>query len=305
MRSLGTGEMSRATGLSVKALRLYDANGLLTPAEVDPATGYRRYAPEQVARGRSIAALRRLDVPLAVVGSLLDGPPAELRSRLLAWWAQERAGFALRTQTVEFAAAVVDTVRPADAPSAVPDRAVRIEARPAQAVATITRSLRQHELVPSALSDVVAIRETLDAEGATALSEHWLLFHEPVGFELAGRVETCVPYEGSARPHGQVVLREEPAARFAVVDVTVRELEYPALLRFYDAVRAVAGSPRGTAAAGAPREWYGDAWPDDPDAIAAQIAMPLAAADAVRAEHSGSVAAGVESAPGADSRVVP
>lgn len=37
--------MSRASGLSLKALRLYDANGLLVPARVDPATGYRSYGP--------------------------------------------------------------------------------------------------------------------------------------------------------------------------------------------------------------------------------------------------------------------
>lgn len=41
---LSSGEMSRASGLSAKALRLYHANGLLVPARVDEATGYRGYA---------------------------------------------------------------------------------------------------------------------------------------------------------------------------------------------------------------------------------------------------------------------
>jgi len=31
------------TRLSVKALRLYDENGLLPPAHVDPSSGYRYY----------------------------------------------------------------------------------------------------------------------------------------------------------------------------------------------------------------------------------------------------------------------
>jgi len=35
------GRFSKMTRLSVKALRLYDENGLLPPAHVDPSSGYR------------------------------------------------------------------------------------------------------------------------------------------------------------------------------------------------------------------------------------------------------------------------
>jgi DNA-binding transcriptional MerR regulator len=41
------GQFSRATHLSVKALRHYDDLGLLVPAAVDPASGYRRYQAAQ------------------------------------------------------------------------------------------------------------------------------------------------------------------------------------------------------------------------------------------------------------------
>jgi DNA-binding transcriptional MerR regulator len=39
MRSIG--EMARASGLTVSALRFYDGAGVLVPAFVDPETGYR------------------------------------------------------------------------------------------------------------------------------------------------------------------------------------------------------------------------------------------------------------------------
>jgi hypothetical protein len=39
------GEFSKRSRLSAKALRLYDELGLLLPAEVDPSSGYRLYAP--------------------------------------------------------------------------------------------------------------------------------------------------------------------------------------------------------------------------------------------------------------------
>ncbi|MEU8814466.1 MerR family transcriptional regulator [Actinoplanes sp. NPDC048796] len=62
MRSIG--EVARASGLSISALRYYDGAGVLVPAEVDPATGYRRYAAEQVRAARLIAGLRRVGLPV-------------------------------------------------------------------------------------------------------------------------------------------------------------------------------------------------------------------------------------------------
>ncbi|WP_343450968.1 DNA polymerase III subunit beta family protein [Micromonospora oryzae] len=83
MRSIG--ELARASGLTVSALRFYDRSGVLVPALVDPVTGYRWYADDQVLPARLVAALRRVGMPLAeiaaavrhraepaVVGRLLD-----------------------------------------------------------------------------------------------------------------------------------------------------------------------------------------------------------------------------------------
>ena len=64
---MSIGRFSRLTGLTVKALRHYDAEGLLHPATVDPQTGYRRYEPAQVETGQTIRTLRDFDVPLETV----------------------------------------------------------------------------------------------------------------------------------------------------------------------------------------------------------------------------------------------
>ncbi|WP_308211476.1 MerR family transcriptional regulator [Actinomadura rupiterrae] len=53
-----------ASRLSPKVLRLYDEFGLLTPARVDPGTGYWLYDPAQLERARLVAWLRRLGMPL-------------------------------------------------------------------------------------------------------------------------------------------------------------------------------------------------------------------------------------------------
>jgi DNA-binding transcriptional MerR regulator len=78
------GRFSRQTGLSVKALRHYDELGLLRPAAVDPDMGYRLYATGQVERAEAIRLLRRLEVPLDDIATLLaSGDPATVRSVLL------------------------------------------------------------------------------------------------------------------------------------------------------------------------------------------------------------------------------
>ncbi|WP_165436187.1 MerR family DNA-binding transcriptional regulator [Amycolatopsis suaedae] len=59
------GEFSMVTGLTPKALRLYDERGLLVPVETDPATGYRWYSATQTRHGHLLWALREAGVPLA------------------------------------------------------------------------------------------------------------------------------------------------------------------------------------------------------------------------------------------------
>lgn len=61
---LTVGLMSRRSGLTAKALRHYDRVGLLRPAAVDAATGYRRYHPDQIAEARLVQLLRSLDLPI-------------------------------------------------------------------------------------------------------------------------------------------------------------------------------------------------------------------------------------------------
>lgn len=76
--------MARASGLSVSALRFYDGAGVLVPAEVDPATGYRRYADAQVRAARLIAGLRRVGMPVAEIAQAVQdlGDPSAVRRRL-------------------------------------------------------------------------------------------------------------------------------------------------------------------------------------------------------------------------------
>src|SRR5215813_8738444 len=78
------GRFARLTGLSRKALRLYDEQGLLAPAAIDPASGYRLYSQDQVEQARAIKRLRQVDLPLAEVRELLAEHDPRRRHELLA-----------------------------------------------------------------------------------------------------------------------------------------------------------------------------------------------------------------------------
>lgn len=80
---MGIGDFARRAGMAISAVRFYGDRGLLPPAWVDPATGYRSYAEDQVADAALIRDLRRLDMPLAEVARYMAAGPGE-RQALLA-----------------------------------------------------------------------------------------------------------------------------------------------------------------------------------------------------------------------------
>lgn len=99
------GTFAQAARLTVKALRHYHAVGVLVPAWIDPATGYRHYRWGQLTDALCIATLRDLDVALdRIAAHLVDGVP--LHEVL----ATEREALEERAAKVQRALAVVDAL---------------------------------------------------------------------------------------------------------------------------------------------------------------------------------------------------
>ncbi|MFE6285581.1 MerR family transcriptional regulator [Streptomyces sp. NPDC057877] len=100
---LTIGAFARAARLSPKALRLYDELGLLPPARVDPLTGYRFYAPEQLDQARLVAWLRRLGMPLARIRRVCEATDTGAAAReVRAFWAEVEADLATRRDLAAF-----------------------------------------------------------------------------------------------------------------------------------------------------------------------------------------------------------
>lgn len=79
-RGLSASEAATRLGVSVKALRLYERQGLVTPGRT--VSGYRAYGPDDLARAAEIAALRALGLSLAQVANVLDGDAGSLNDAL-------------------------------------------------------------------------------------------------------------------------------------------------------------------------------------------------------------------------------
>lgn len=76
----GPAEMARRLGVSPKALRVFEREGLVRPER--SAANYRRYGPAHAQRLHQVLALKRLGLPLRRIGELLAGRYADLDSVL-------------------------------------------------------------------------------------------------------------------------------------------------------------------------------------------------------------------------------
>ena len=67
-------EFAEYTGVSVRTLHYYDEIGLLQPAAVDSATGYRFYDEKSLLRMQEILFYRELEFSLKSIGEILSSP---------------------------------------------------------------------------------------------------------------------------------------------------------------------------------------------------------------------------------------
>ncbi|MBC7340757.1 MAG: MerR family transcriptional regulator [Firmicutes bacterium] len=79
------GEVAARTGLTKKAIRYYEAQGLISP-QTDPGNAYREYSQDDVQRLQEISLLRDLGLSVPAIRQVLDGEedPADLLRRYAA-----------------------------------------------------------------------------------------------------------------------------------------------------------------------------------------------------------------------------
>jgi DNA-binding transcriptional MerR regulator len=215
MEEVSIGEFARRSRLSVKALRLYDERGLLAPARVDEASGYRYYDTAQLEAARLVAMLRQLGLPLAAIKELLECDPVGIAERIAAHWREVESAH--------------------DARRALADYLVnRLSGKGSVMYDVATREMPERS--------VLCLKRNVDERGAWALGKEFIailrerplpkmngregamftIYWGEVSADSDGPVEWCKPVPVSdatalASQYPELSLRTEPAHREAYV----------------------------------------------------------------------------------------
>jgi DNA-binding transcriptional MerR regulator len=215
VEEISIGEFARRSRLSIKALRLYDELGVLVPARVDEASGYRYYNVAQLEAARGVAMLRQLDLPLAAIKELLACDPVDAAEQIAAHWRKVESAHDARRELADYLVNLLSG-----------KKSVMYE--------VATREIPERR--------VLCLKRNVDEQGAWALGKEFIaimrerplpkmqgregaafsIFWGEVSADSDGPVEWCKPIpESDAKalaPHyPELTLRTEPAHREAYV----------------------------------------------------------------------------------------
>ena len=198
---LRIGDFARLGGVTVRALRHYEAEGLLAPARVDEATGYRSYGFDQLGALDRILALRDLGFSLSDIRTLLASTDdvAALAQRLERQRSRLAGELALQTARIRRLEALQ---RALAAGGGTAELSVRV--RPIPDV----RALALRAKVPSQGSPITALFEEAEARAARAREDAspFLIFHG------SRDVEACVPVRAACRDRAVRTVEGAPLA---------------------------------------------------------------------------------------------
>jgi DNA-binding transcriptional MerR regulator len=213
---MSIGEFARRSGLSPKALRLYDELGLLPPARVDDDSGYRYYAESQLDHARLIAALRQLQISLAEIKSIVSLEPEAGAEQISQHWNAVEAQHTARRDLAHYLVERMQGKRHVMYQVATRDI-------PARSVVCLKRSV---EGTPGAWAfgkEFVSILRhhhlpMMEGRAGAVFSIYW----GEVSDDSDGPVEWCRPIptdqaEELAVEVPELVLRNEPAHREAFI----------------------------------------------------------------------------------------
>jgi effector-binding domain-containing protein len=245
---LPIGRFSRATRLSVKALRHYDELGLLRPAFVDPSSGYRYYRPAQANQAEAIRILRSVEMPLEEIAELLaEGGGEAAGTRLRLHRDRLEARLDEQRRMLAFLERLLDR-------EGVMPYEVTVKQLPAQPVAATRTTTDLRGIAQAISAGVHTVLDELGRRGIEPDGPLQVVYHaeQVLDSDTAAPIEICwpvaAPFDGSGEVYG-TELAGGPAA------VTVHRGPYAEIGPAYHTVSGWVAD-HGHELAGGPREVY-------------------------------------------------
>lgn len=205
------GDFSKLSLVSVKALRYYDELGLLKPARVDEATGYRYYSANQLMRLNRILVMKDMGLSLEQIKLLLDREPTPdqirgmLRLKQVELHQQLAEGQArlvrieawLQAFEQEATMPVYDVILKSVAPLRVAQ------------IRGVAPSMEQIGPTLDGLFDQVIAH--VSQQGATFAGPAVTVYYDTEFRDHDVHVGACIPFNGSLQNSEQVKVEELPA----------------------------------------------------------------------------------------------
>jgi DNA-binding transcriptional MerR regulator len=215
VEEISIGEFARRSRLSVKALRLYDELGVLVPARVDEASGYRYYDAAQLEAARLVAMLRQLELPLAAIKELLVCEPVDAAERIAAHWRKVESAHDARRELADYLVNLVSGKR-----SVVYEVATR--EIPERSLLCLKRNVDQQGAWALGKAFIAVLRERPLPKMEGREGAMFTIYWGEVSADSDGPVEMCKPIPGAdakalASHYPELTLRTEPAHREAYV----------------------------------------------------------------------------------------
>jgi DNA-binding transcriptional MerR regulator len=208
--TVSIGDFARATHLSVKALRHYQEEGLLAPAEVDPDSGYRRYDLGQIPTAQVIRRLRDLDMPLDDIRGVLRATDLAERSELITRHLRRLEEELSRTK--DAVASLRDLLE-----HPAPDLPVEHRSVPPMRVAAISAQVTMADLAPWFNGAFGELYATLPAQDVALAGDAGGIFAGALFSDEVGQATLYLPVSTAFRTAGRVEVLELPRAELAVI----------------------------------------------------------------------------------------
>lgn len=245
---LPIGRFSRMSRLSIKALRLYDEQGLLAPWWVDPESGYRYYRASQARRAEAIRVLRMVDMPLDQIRELLsDEDPESTVKRLAMHRERLTERVAEQERMLRFLERLIER-----GGTIVPYEIITKQV-PDQHVASLTMTTGMATIGEDIAAGFATLMGALTRTANQPAGAPFIIYHDVIDEQTDGDVEICIPVRaGTLAGHDDVDVKAVPGATVAA---TTHRGPYGEVAPAYHTVTGWI-QDHGHQIAGPPREIY-------------------------------------------------
>lgn len=227
---LTIGVFARRSRLSVKALRLYEGNGILRPESVDELNGYRRYGESQLRDARLVRLLRRLDMPLTQVAQVLSAPREQRTELVHQYWSAVEHRVAQQGQVAGLLQNVLSGGK-----ESYPMYEIKTREVPEQTILTEQRHVTAEHL-PAWIGEAGERQQEALVKVGGPFGPSLVIYHGDVNEDSDGPAEVCSPLPADVAASLDFPSRVEPAHREAYTTITKAQVRFPDIVSAYDAV---------------------------------------------------------------------